>query len=74
LWLKAEPAQLPADAPFIEQMRSRLQTSQGHQAYDQRKSTIEPVFGIIKEAMGFRRFSLRGLKKVNLKWKLVILS
>lgn len=51
-----------------------MQTSQGRQAYDQRKSTIEPVFGIIKEAMGFRRFSSRGLKKVNLKWKLVILS
>jgi hypothetical protein len=42
------------------------------QAYDKRKSTIEPVFGIIKEALGFRRFSLRG--KVNLEWKLVSLS
>ncbi len=38
------------------------------------KSTIEPVFGIIKAAMGFRRFSLRGLSKVNLEWKLVSLS
>jgi hypothetical protein len=59
LEIKAESAQLPADALFIEQMRRRLQTSQGRQAYDQRKSTVEPVFGIIKEAMGFRRFCLR---------------
>jgi hypothetical protein len=52
----------------------RLQTRAGRQAYEQRKSTIEPVFGIIKEVMGFRRFSLRGLSKVNLEWKLVSLS
>ena len=74
LEIKAEPAELPEDAPFIEQMRRRLQTREGRQAYDRRKSTIEPVFGIIKAAMGFRRFSLRGLSKVNLEWKLVSLS
>jgi hypothetical protein len=55
-------------------MRRRLQTRAGRQACEQRKSTIEPVFGIIKEVMGFRRFSLRGLSKVNLEWKLVSLS
>lgn len=74
LEIKAEPAELPPEAPFIEQMKRRLQTSAGRKAYDMRKSTIEPVFGIIKEALGFRRFSLRGLKKVNLEWKLVSLS
>lgn len=74
LEIKPEPEALPQDAPFIEQMRWRLQTSAGRKAYDQRKSTIEPVFGIIKEAMGFRRFSMRGLKKVNLEWTLVSLS
>lgn len=74
LEMKTEPAELPPEAPFIEQMRRRLQTSEGSKAYGQRKSTIEPVFGIIKEAMGFRRFSLRGLGKVNLEWKLVSLS
>jgi|GEM_PF-2699627 len=65
---------MPEDAPFIKQMRLRLQTRAGHQAYDQHKSTIESVFGIIKEAMRFRRFSLRGLSKVYLEWKLVSLS
>jgi transposase len=74
LEIKAEPAELPPGAPFIEQMRRRLQTSAGRAAYDQRKSTIEPVFGIIKEVLGFRRFSLRGKVKVNLEWKLVSLS
>jgi hypothetical protein len=35
---------------------------------------VEPVFGIIKQAMGFRRFSLRGLAKVRLEWTLVTLA
>lgn len=74
LEIQAEPAELPEGAPLIEQMRRRLQTVEGRQAYDQRKSTIEPVFGIIKEALGFRRFSLRGLNKVNLEWQMVSLS
>ena len=37
-------------------------------------TTVEPVFGIIKEALGFRRFHLRGLAKVNLEWTLVRLA
>ena len=39
-----------------------------------RKQTVEPVFGIIKEVMGFRRFSLRGHAKVSLEWTLVCVS
>jgi hypothetical protein len=35
---------------------------------------VEPVFGIIKEVMGFRRFSLRGKPKANLEWALVCAS
>lgn len=69
-----EPPELPQDAPFIEQMQRRLKTAAGRAAYGQRKQTIEPVFGIIKEAMGFRRFSLRGKVKANLEWSLVSLS
>ena len=42
--------------------------------YALRKQTIEPVFGIIKSVMGFRRFSLRGLKKVADEWTLVYLA
>jgi hypothetical protein len=39
-----------------------------------RQQTVEPVFGIIKEAIGFRRFMLRGLEQGSLEWTLVTLS
>jgi len=42
--------------------------------YKLRKQTVEPVFGIIKEAMGFRRFRLRGREGVELEWVLVCVS
>jgi hypothetical protein len=35
---------------------------------------VEPVFGIIKAAMGFRQFLLRGLEKANLEWEPVTLA
>ena len=55
-------------------MEYRLNTSAGKELYAQRKQTIEPVFGIIKAAMGFRQFLLRGKSKVELEWTLVTLS
>ncbi len=39
--------------------------------YKKQKGTVEPVFGIIKQVLGFRQFLLRGLRKVNLEWQLV---
>ena len=42
--------------------------------YALRKTTIEPTFGIIKEVMGFRRFSLRGLDLVKGEWTLVSIA
>jgi hypothetical protein len=36
-----------------------------------RKSIVEPVFGIIKEVMGFRRFTVRGLENVRTRWSLI---
>jgi len=59
---KADPK--PAvDASVVEQMAYRLQTKEGRELYAKRKSTVEPAFGIIKAAMGFRAFLLRGLAK-----------
>jgi len=52
----------------------RLSTKAGRERYALRKQTIEPVFGIIKAAMGFARFSLRGLGKVRTEWTLVTLA
>jgi len=60
--------------PYLLSMRGKLQTDAGRRIYAKRKQTVEPVFGIIKEAMGFRRFLLRGLDKVAGEWALVRLA
>ena len=52
-------------------MREKLATAAGKATYKMRKSVVEPVFGQIKEARGFRRFSFRGLVKVTAEWELV---
>ena len=52
----------------------RLHTPEGKALYGLRKEPVEPVLGIIKEVMGFRRFSPRGKAKVALEWTLVTLS
>jgi hypothetical protein len=69
-----DPPAPGADASTKEVMAHRLATRAGRKLYAQRKQTIEPVFGIIKAAMGFRRFSLRGLCKVRTEWTLVTLA
>ncbi|MDZ7773222.1 MAG: transposase [Balneolaceae bacterium] len=61
----------PEDPSPLEQMRWRLSTQEGKSFYGRRKATVETVFGIIKEVMGFRRFSLRGLEGASGEWKLV---
>jgi hypothetical protein len=55
-------------------MAHRLQTAAGHALYRLRKSTVEPVIGILKEVLGFRQFSLRGLTKVQGEWQLLCLA
>ena len=64
----------PADASAREKMAYKLLTSVGKAIYRRRKCTVEPVIGIIKEAMGFRQFSLRGEENVTGEWCLVCLS
>ena len=51
-----EPPALAKPASAVERMKHRLKTRQGRQLYGLRKQTVEPVFGIIKSAMGFRQF------------------
>jgi len=69
----AKPAQgeAPAPATAAQKMRHKLDTEIGRALYRLRKMTVEPVFGIIKSAMGFRQFLLRGLEKVEGEWALV---
>jgi transposase len=62
---------LPAGATRVDRMRRKLQTKAGAAIYAARKAIVEPVFGQIKQARGFRRFSLRGLAKVKAEWGLV---
>ena len=69
-----EPAAPGPEASAQEIMGHRLQTKTGKDLYKLRKQTVEPVFGIIKEVMGFRRFLLRGRAKVSLEWALVCVS
>jgi len=64
----------PEHAPVAERMAHRLDTAAGKQLYGLRKQTVEPAFGIIKQAIGFRRFLLRGQKKANLEWTLATTS
>ena len=64
----------PADASAIVKMAYKLKTDIGQAIYRLRKSTVEPVIGIIKEVLGFRQFSLRGLVKVAGEWTLVCLA
>jgi len=52
-------------------MRAKLGSEPGAKLYRLRKQTVEPVFGQIKQARGFRRFFLRGREKVNAEWKLI---
>jgi len=60
--------------PRLVAMREKLSTPQGRRIYRRRATTVEPVFGTIKAAMGFRQFLLRGLERVQLEWKLVCLA
>jgi len=69
-----DPPPAPPDASVAERMAHRLDTEQGKKLYGKRKETVEPVFGIIKQAIGFRCFLLRGKEKVNLEWTLVSTS
>ena len=52
-------------------MKHRLQTAEGKAIYSKRKSSVETVFGVIKEVLGFRRFHLRGLRGAEGEWSLV---
>lgn len=62
---------IPTTATVVERMTRKLQTKAGASVYALRKAMVEPVFGQIKEARGFRRFLLRGYANVQAEWALV---
>lgn len=65
------PARSSGRRPHRNRMRERLSSEDGKQAYKLRKQTVEPVFGQIKAARGFRQFLRRGLSAVQAEWSLV---
>jgi len=71
---RADPPPPPEDASVAERMVHRLDTAAGREFYALRKQTVEPAFGIIKQAIGFRRFLLRGKQKAGIEWTLMTTS
>ncbi len=69
-----EPNPLSEGAGIRETMEHRFATTAGREHYNSESRLAELFFGIIKEVMGFRRFSLRGKCKANLEWLLVCAS
>jgi hypothetical protein len=55
-------------------MKHQLTSQSGRALYALRKQTVEPVFGIIKQVMGLRQFSMRGMDKVAGEWTLATLA
>jgi len=64
----------PKEYPATVRMAERLASAEGQAQYRRRKAIVEPVFGWIKHAMGFRQFGLRGIDKVSGEWGLVCLA
>lgn len=66
---------IPKDISTADLMRRKLRTKAGRQIYAGRKTTVEPVFGQIKEAnLEFRQFSYRGLENAQNEWSVVCIA
>ena len=73
---QGDAARRPAalDAEQVVVVRGQLAGSPRGLIYATRKTVVEPVFGQIKQARGFRQFLLRGLKKVQGEWAIICLT
>jgi transposase len=69
-----ELAKNAPQGPVAQQMRERLAREEEQKRYRKRNGMVEPVFGLIKETLGYRRFLLRGLQKVRGEWSLICAS
>lgn len=63
-----------ATLPLTAAMVAKMKTQEARNAYRRRKWLAEPPNGWIKNVLGFRQFSLRGLHRVSAEWKLVCLA
>ena len=64
----------PKDLTAKQRMARKLRTKKGRETYAKRKGMIEPIFGQIKQARGFRQFLLRGMDKMRGEWRLVCMT
>jgi transposase len=62
---------IPADLTAKQRMARKLRTKQGKTTYAKRKGIIEPIFGQLKQVLGFRQFALRGLASMRGEWRLM---
>ncbi len=67
----APRGRMPKGLSIADRMRRKLRTKRGRAVYARRKAIVEPVFGQVKQARGFRQFLLRGLRKVRAEWSLI---
>lgn len=79
-WKRGEPRPVaprgrpPANLTPKHKMKRKLLTKAGGAIYARRKTTVEPVFGQIKQPRGLRQFLLRGVEKVRAEWSLMCLT
>lgn len=70
-----KPAQsCPAGANAVTRMAHRLKSHEDKALYAKRQSTVEKVFGVMKQEMGFRQFHLRGLEAAQGEWNPVCMA
>jgi transposase len=67
----APRGRIPKDLSAKQRMARKLRTKKGRQMYAKRKGMIEPIFGQLKQVLGFRQFSLRGLGSMRGEWRLM---
>lgn len=67
---EGKPSESKSDE-FVDAMKAKLKSDRGHDMMKMRRTTIEPVFGQIKDARGARRFSRRGLAAAQAEWQLL---
>ncbi len=67
----APRGRIPQSLSLPDRMRRKLRTKKGRRCYGLRKVLVEPVFGQIKQARGYRQFLLRGREKVSGEWQLI---
>ena len=71
---KAHRAINEASLPLTAAMAAKMKSNEARDAYRRRKWLAEPPNGWIKNVLGFRQFSMRGLHRVQAEWKLVCMA